>query len=66
MSHVKMVFNITVASEIMAILCLATDITDLKNKISKITIGYTRERQPVTVADLKVEGALAMILKGCD
>ncbi len=56
-------FNITVASEIMAILCLATDITDLKNKISKITIGYTRERQPVTVADLKVEGALAMILK---
>lgn len=56
-------FNITVASEIMAILCLATDIADLKNKISKITIGYTRERQPVTVADLKVEGALAMILK---
>ena len=42
----------------MAILCLATDIADLKNKISKITIGYTRERQPVTVADLKVEGAL--------
>lgn len=56
-------FNITVASEIMAILCLATDNADLKNKISKITIGYTRERQPVTVADLKVEGALAMILK---
>lgn len=56
-------FNITVASEIMAILCLANDIKDLKVKISHITIGYTRERQPVTVADLKVEGALAMILK---
>ncbi|MBZ8172885.1 formate--tetrahydrofolate ligase [Staphylococcus cohnii] len=56
-------FNITVASEIMAILCLANDIQDLKSKISKITVGYTRERKPVTVADLKVEGALAMILK---
>ena len=56
-------FNITVASEIMAILCLANDIQDLKTKISKITVGYTRDRKPVTVADLKVEGALAMILK---
>ncbi len=56
-------FNITVASEIMAILCLATDINDLKAKISNITIGYTRARKPVTVADLKVEGAIAMILK---
>lgn len=56
-------FNITVASEIMAILCLANDINDLKSKISNITIGYTPSRKPVTVADLKVEGALAMILK---
>lgn len=56
-------FNITVASEIMAILCLARNINDLKDKISRITIGYTRDRKPVTVADLKVEGALAMILK---
>ncbi len=56
-------FNITVASEIMAILCLANDINDLKTKISNITIGYTRSRKPVTVSDLKVEGALAMILK---
>ncbi|MGY0413017.1 formate--tetrahydrofolate ligase [Staphylococcus xylosus] len=56
-------FNITVASEIMAILCLANNINDLKAKISNITIGYTRSRKPVTVADLKVEGALAMILK---
>lgn len=56
-------FNITVASEVMAILCLARNINDLKEKISRITIGYTRDRKPVTVADLKVEGALAMILK---
>ena len=56
-------FNITVASEIMAILCLATGIKDLKEKISKITIGYTKDRKPVSVGDLKVEGALAMILK---
>lgn len=56
-------FNITVASEVMAILCLARNINDLKEKISRITISYTRDRKPVTVADLKVEGALAMILK---
>lgn len=56
-------FNITVASEIMAILCLSRNIKDLKDKISRITIGYTKSRQPVTVADLKVEGALALILK---
>ncbi|EJD5661018.1 formate--tetrahydrofolate ligase [Staphylococcus pseudintermedius] len=56
-------FNITVASEIMAILCLSTGTKDLKESISKITIGYTRDRQPVTVKDLGVEGALAMILK---
>ena len=56
-------FNITVASEVMAILCLARNINDLKEKISRITIGYTRDRKPVTVADLKVEGALAMLLK---
>lgn len=56
-------FNITVASEIMAILCLSTGIKDLKESISKITIGYTRDRQPITVKDLGVEGALAMILK---
>ncbi|MDU9256532.1 formate--tetrahydrofolate ligase [Staphylococcus pseudintermedius] len=56
-------FNITVASEIMAILCLNTGIKDLKESISKITIGYARDRQPVTVKDLGVEGALAMILK---
>ncbi|CAL28242.1 formate--tetrahydrofolate ligase [Staphylococcus carnosus] len=56
-------FNITVASEIMTILCLSTGLKDLKASIANITIGYTRDRKPVTVADLKVEGALAMILK---
>jgi len=56
-------FNITVASEIMAILCLARNINDLKEKISRYYSCYTRERKPITVADLKVEGALAMILK---
>lgn len=56
-------FDITVASEIMAILCLATDIEDLKQRISNIIVGYTYEREPVTVADLKVEGAIALLLK---
>ncbi|MHA8138613.1 formate--tetrahydrofolate ligase [Lactobacillaceae bacterium Scapto_B20] len=56
-------FDITVASELMAILCLSRDIKDLKQRISKILIGYTYDRQPVTVADLKVEGALTLLLK---
>lgn len=56
-------FDITVASELMAILCLATDITDLKNRISKIVIGYNYNREPVTVGDLEVTGAIAMLLK---
>ncbi|MFB5926962.1 formate--tetrahydrofolate ligase [Latilactobacillus sakei] len=56
-------FDITVASELMAILCLATDITDLKNRISRIVIGYNYDREPVTVGDLEVTGAIAMLLK---
>lgn len=56
-------FDITVASELMAILCLATDITDLKNRISKIVIGYNYDREPVAVGDLEVTGAIAMLLK---
>ncbi|GGJ85324.1 formate--tetrahydrofolate ligase [Lentibacillus kapialis] len=56
-------FNITVASEIMAILCLATSLEDLKSRISKIVIGYTYEENPVTVKDLKAEGALTLLLK---
>ncbi|MGM9903983.1 formate-tetrahydrofolate ligase [Enterococcus sp. 10A9_DIV0425] len=56
-------FDITVASEIMAILCLATDLEDLKERLSRIIIGYTYDRQPVSAGDLKVEGALALLLK---
>ncbi|MFC6169115.1 formate--tetrahydrofolate ligase [Loigolactobacillus jiayinensis] len=56
-------FNITVASELMAILCLATSITDLKQRIAKIVIGYNYKKEPVTVADLKVQGAITMLLK---
>jgi formate--tetrahydrofolate ligase len=56
-------FDITVASEIMAILCLASDIDDLKQRLARIVIGYTYDREPVTAGDLKVEGALAMLLK---
>lgn len=56
-------FDITVASEIMAILCLAKDINDLKRRLSHIVIGYTYTKEVVTVADLKVEGALALLLK---
>ncbi len=56
-------FNITVASEIMAILCLALDITDLKNRLGRIIIGYTYEGKPVTAHDLKVDGAMTLLLK---
>ena len=56
-------FDITVASEIMAILCLATDIKDLKRRLANIVIGYRYDRSPVYVRDLEVEGALALILK---
>ncbi|MER2136755.1 MAG: formate--tetrahydrofolate ligase [Arthrobacter sp.] len=56
-------FDITVASEIMAVFCLATDIQDLTDRLARITVGYTWDRRPVTVADLKVEGALALLLK---
>lgn len=56
-------FDITVASEIMAILCLATDIEDLKKRLGNIVIGYRYDRTPVYVCDLEVEGALALVLK---
>lgn len=56
-------FDITVASEIMAVLCLASDIQDLKKRLGRILIGYTYQREPVTVSDLAVEGALALLLK---
>ncbi|MFF1828815.1 formate--tetrahydrofolate ligase [Paenarthrobacter sp. NPDC058040] len=56
-------FDITVASEIMAVFCLATDLDDLRSRLGRITFGYTFERKPVTVADLGVEGALTLLLK---
>lgn len=56
-------FDITVASEIMAILCLSTDLADLKERLANIVIAYNKNRQPVYVRDLKVEGALTLILK---
>lgn len=56
-------FDITVASEIMAILCLATDIEDLKERIGNIIIGYNNEDKPIFAKDLKAEGALTVLLK---
>lgn len=56
-------FMITVASEIMAILCLATDMADLKKRLSNIIIGYSYDNKPITAGDLKVHGAMALLLK---
>lgn len=56
-------FEITVASEIMAILCLSSNITDLKEKLASIIVGYTYDDRPVTVRDLKIQGAAAAVLK---
>ena len=56
-------FDITVASEVMAILCLATDINDLKTKLGNILVGYNKDGKPVYAKDLKAEGAMAVLLK---
>lgn len=56
-------FDITVASEIMAILCLADGITDLKNRLAKIIVGYNTNGEPITAADLKAQGSMAALLK---
>jgi formate--tetrahydrofolate ligase len=56
-------FDITVASEVMAIFCLATSITDLKERLGRIVVGYTFDDKPVTAHDLKAEGAMAALLK---
>ena len=56
-------FDITVASEVMAVLCLASDIPDLKARLGRIVVGYTYDDAPVTAADLKAAGAMAALLK---
>ncbi|KAB2338209.1 formate--tetrahydrofolate ligase [Cytobacillus depressus] len=56
-------FDITVASEIMAVLCLSTDLKNLKERLGRMVIAYNYDKQPVTVADLGVQGALTMLLK---
>ena len=56
-------FDITVASEIMAVLCLASDIPDLKARLARIIVGYTYDGKPVTAGDLKAQGAMAALLK---
>lgn len=56
-------YDITVASEIMAVLCLASDISDLKVRLSRIVVGYTYDEKPVTAGDLKAAGAMAALLK---
>jgi formate--tetrahydrofolate ligase len=56
-------FDITVASEVMAIFCLASDLDDLKKRLSNIVVGYTRERKPVRAGELKAHGPMAALLK---
>ncbi|MGZ4113033.1 MAG: formate--tetrahydrofolate ligase [Tumebacillaceae bacterium] len=56
-------FEITVASEVMAVLCLASDEADLKERLRRIIIGYNSDKQPITVADLGAEGSMAVLLK---
>ena len=56
-------YDITVASEIMAVLCLASDITDLKNRLARLVVGYTYDAKPVTAGDLNAQGAMAALLK---
>jgi len=56
-------FDITVASEVMAVLCLASDITDLKERLARIIVAYTYDDKPVTAGELKAQGAMAALLK---
>ncbi len=56
-------YDITVASEIMAVLCLSTSLSDLKSRLAKIIVGYTYDERPVTAGDLKAEGAMTALLK---
>ncbi len=56
-------FDITVASEVMAVLCLSTSLTDLKKRLGRIVVAYTKSGKPVTASDLKAQGAMAALLK---
>ena len=56
-------FDITVASELMAIFCLAVDLKDLENRIANITIGYTRDKKPILAKDLNAQGPMTVLLK---
>ena len=56
-------FDITVASEVMAIFCLARNLDDLKNRLGNIVVAYTRDRKPIRASDLKAHGAMAVLLK---
>jgi formate--tetrahydrofolate ligase len=56
-------FDITVASEVMAVFCLATDLADLKARLARMVVAYTYDRKPVTIADIKAEGAMCALLK---
>ena len=56
-------FDITVASEVMAILCLSKDLEDLQKRLGSIIVAYTRERKPITCADIKADGAMTVLLK---
>jgi formate--tetrahydrofolate ligase len=56
-------FDITVASEVMAVFCLARDVADLQRRLGRMVVGYTRDRKPVTAADLRAEGAMTVLLR---
>jgi formate--tetrahydrofolate ligase len=56
-------FDITVASEVMAILCLSNDLADLQERLGRIVVAYTRDKQPITCRDIKADGAMTVLLK---
>lgn len=63
MAFLETGFDITAASEIMAILCLSNDLEDLKRRMGNIFVGFTMDRKPIYAKDLKAEGAMAALLK---
>ena len=62
-THLDVYKRQTVASEVMAVLCLASDISDLKERLARIIVAYTYDGKPVTAKDLRAEGAMAALLK---